>query len=73
MEQHISFMNVDTVKEVTYDVSNGKNNLMIEVEDSLGRTSVIVVHPSVFNQMMYLAKDAQHERLFNTEMYNPTI
>ena len=70
MEQHISFMNVESVKQITYDISNGKNNLMIEVDDSLGRTSVIVIHPSVLDQIMYLAKDIQNETLFNTEMYN---
>ena len=65
MEKRVSFMNVDSVQNVTLDVSNGNNNLMIEVTNTLGQSNLIVIHPSVFNEIMYLAKDVQLEKFFS--------
>ena len=59
MEFHewVDFVNIEGVKSVTTDTRSGSNNLMVEVETSTGVTTILVMHPAVFNSMAALVKD----------------
>ena len=58
MEQHINFINIDTLSHVTLDVTDRHNNVMVTVIDSLGRTNVLVMHPALVFAMQQLTIDA---------------
>lgn len=66
-EQFVNFVNVEGVRSVTTDTRSGSNNLMVEVATSTGVTTILVMHPAIFNEMDALVKEHVTEQLFNNE------